>query len=131
MSYDIMIFDSKKAPKDIDAFLEWEESCEDEIAEAIDSDEAKNSSKKLQAWFFEISKDIIPLTGQYSRENEIDYIEGEDDEIGADYFFCKHAIFLMFSTIETENLYKKVFESAKKHNLGFYDFDSEVIQFPK
>ena len=131
MSYDIVVFDSKKAPKDFDAFLEWCEEQEDKMTESLDIDEYETSSKKLQTWFLEICKEVVPLSGPFSNWDAPDFVEGQDDEHGADYFFGKHAVFLMFSAIEPEKLSQKVLELAKKHNLGFFDFDTDVVIYPK
>lgn len=130
MSYDIIVFDLAKRPKNRDGFMEWVEKLEDEMAESGDSDEVNGSTKKLKEWFFDISKDVIPLTGQYSREDESDYEEGQDDEVGADYFFTKNAVFIMFSCMETETLALKILNSAKKHQLGCFDFDTDILIYP-
>lgn len=131
MSYNIVIFDSKKAHKNRDAFMEWCEEQEDVMTESLDIEEYETASKKLQAWFFDICKEVVPLSGPFSNWKKSDFVEGQDDEIGADYFFGKHVIFLMFSAIETEEISKKVLESAKKHNLGFFDFDTDELLNPK
>ena len=131
MSYDIVIFDSKKAPKDIDAFMEWCEEQEDLMNESLDVDEYETSSKKLHTWFLDICIEVIPLSGPFSNWDAPDFVEGQDDEHGADYFFAKHTVFLMFSTLETKPLFLKVKESAKNHNLGYFDFDTDELMYPK
>lgn len=131
MSYDIVIFDSKKAPKDPDAFMEWCEELEDRMTESPDMEEYETTSKKLQEWFLDICKDVIPLSGSFSNCDAPDFVEGQDDDRGADYFFGKHVVFLMFNTSETESLFQKVKESARKHNLGYFDFDTDELLNPK
>lgn len=131
MSYDIVIFDSKKAPKDPDAFIEWCEELEDRMTGSPDMEEYETTSKKLQEWFLDICKEVIPLSGSFSNCDTPDFVEGQDDERGADYFFGKHAVFLMFSATESEPLFRKVTESVKKHNLGFFNFETDEVLYPK
>lgn len=133
MSYDLIIFDPDNAPNNLADFMKWNDKQEDLLAADIDQENPNITTVKLRQWFFEIIKEIIPLSGPYSNDEKEDYIEGQDDERGADYFIGQHAIYVMFSMDEIAKPTKQMLQMAKKHKVGFCDFNSsdDYIFYPK
>ena len=117
MSYDLMVFDMSIAPKNKIEFMEWYE-LQTEWEEEHDYDDPKVSSEKLNSWFMEMIKYFPAMNGPYSTDDD------DSDKI-TDYSVGSSVIYAAFSWSLVDSAYKKVFELAEKHQLGFFDASSD------
>ncbi len=117
MSYDLMVFDLNVAPKNKIEFMEWYES-QTEWEEEHDYDDPKVSSEKLNNWFMEMINHFPAMNGPYS-------IQDDDNDKITDYSIGSSVIYAAFSWSLVEPAYKKMFELAEKHQVGFFDASSD------
>ena len=117
MSYDLVVFNEKKAPKDKDTFLSWYYE-QTEWKEGHDYQNPEITGLNLKNWFFDIIKNYPPMNGPYSRDDA-------DDITLTDYSIGKDLIYAAFAWPEAEKAFKLCFELAKKHDVGFFDVSSQ------
>lgn len=117
MSYDLMVFNPKTAPKSEPEFLEWYDQ-QTEWKEDHSYDDPKVTSMELRNWFMEMIIEFPALNGPYSPADLNDQI---DDNKITDYSVGKDVIYSAFGWSLAEKAYLKMLEMAKKHKVGFYD----------
>ena len=116
MSYDLMVFNEHKAPKEREAFLHWYYE-QTEWEENHDYQNPDITTTELKNWFLDIIKKYPPMNGPYSSDN-VDDIKLTDYSIG------KNIIYAAFAWPEAEKAFKLCFELAKKHRVGLFDVSS-------
>ena len=127
MSYDLMVFNPRKAPKSEPEFLEWYGS-QTEWEEDHSYDDPKVTSNELRNWFMEMKEEFPALNGPYSPADIEDRI---DDDVITDYCIGKDVIYSGFRWSAAEKAYPKMLELANKHEVGFYDPSGDgIIMFP-
>ncbi|ANQ51674.1 hypothetical protein MY04_4334 [Flammeovirga sp. MY04] len=127
MSYDLMVFNPKNAPKSETDFMNWYEN-QTEWEEEHDYDDPKVSSEELRNWFMEMINDFPALNGPYAPD-DID-VRIDDDEL-TDYCVGKDVIYSAFRFSVAEKAYPKMIELAEKHKVGFFDASGNGnIMFP-
>jgi len=114
MSYDLMVFNIKAAPKTETAFMKWYAE-QAEWSEAHSYDDPGNSSAALRNWFMEMIEVFPAMNGPFATE------EADDDPNCADYTIGKDVIYVAFSWSQAEQGYMRMFSLAEKHHLGFFD----------
>ncbi len=117
MSYDLMVFNETKAPRDKADFLRWYYE-QTEWKEDHDYQNPDITTPELRNWFFDIIKKYPPMNGPFTRE-DVDEIKWTDYSIGKD------IIYAAFAWPEAEEAFKLCFELAKKHKVGFFDVSSD------
>lgn len=123
MSYDLMVFNPNKAPKDKSDFMNWYES-QTEWEEDHDYDDPEVSSEELKNWFLEMIEAFPAMNGPFASDNV-------DDPKVTDYTVGMDVIYAAFAWSEAENAYLKMTELAEKNNVGFFDASgSGDIFFP-
>ncbi len=124
MSYDLMVFEASKAPKDRKEFMEWFGK-QVQWSEEHNYDDHAVSSVPLKLWFEEMAKNFPPMNGPLSTD---DY----DDPKVTDYSIGRDVIYSAFSWDIAEEAYPKMRELAIKHSVGFFDVsaNSGEILFP-
>ncbi|REE07659.1 hypothetical protein DFQ09_1126 [Winogradskyella pacifica] len=127
MSYDLMVFNPKTAPKSEPEFLEWYDQ-QTEWTEDHSYDDPKVTSTELRNWFMDMIIEFPAMNGPHSPADLDDRID--DDEI-TDYSVGKDVIYSAFRWSLAEKAYPKMLEMAKKHKVGFYDASGDGnIMFP-
>lgn len=127
MSYDLMVFNPKTAPKSESEFLEWYYK-QTEWEEDHSYDDPKVTSTELRNWFMDMITEFPAMNGPHSPDNIDDRID--DDEI-TDYSVGIDVIYSAFRWSMAEKAYPKMLELAKKHKVGFFDASGNGdIMFP-
>lgn len=112
MSFDLLVFDPKVAPRDRTGFLAWFHR-QAEWSEDHGYNNPDVCSRGLRAWFDDMRKDFPPMNGPFATD---DY----DNPKVADYCIGRDLIYVGFRWSEAEAAYEKMFELARKHRVGFY-----------
>ncbi len=128
MSYDLMVFNPKAAPKEKAKFSEWYER-QTQWEEDHDYDDPKVTTVELRNWFLDMIKEFPAMNGPYAIDEDD---ERFDDSEVTDYSIGKDVIYAGFRWSVAEKAFDKMTELASKHKVGFYDVSGsgEVI-FPK
>jgi len=92
MSYDLMVFNPKTAPKSESEFLKWYDY-QTEWTEDHSYDDPKVTSIELRNWFMEMIIEFPAMNGPYSPSDLDDRID--DDDI-TDYSIGKEVIYSAF-----------------------------------
>jgi hypothetical protein len=118
MSYDLMVFDAARAPRERGAFLDWyDERTDWDLAQRYD--DPQRSSPALQAWFAEMTRTFPPLNGPYA-------VDAPDDAFASDYTVDAELIYVAFAWSKAEEAYDTMFALAGKHGVGFFDASGET-----
>lgn len=127
MSYDLMVFNPKTAPKSEPEFLAWfDQQAQWEEDHAYD--DPKVTSIELQHWFMEMITEFPALNGPYSPADIDDCI---DDDAITDYCIGNDLIYCGFSWSMAGKAYPKMLGLAKKYKIGFFDPSGDgIIMFP-
>jgi hypothetical protein len=120
MSYDLLVFQPGKAPREREAFLSWWGKTA-EWSEDHGYDDPNVSTPQLKAWFLEMIEPYPAMNGPFSSEEL-----PEDDAAVTDYSVGKEAIYAAFAWSKAEAAYTQVFNLAAKHQLGFFDASSDT-----
>jgi hypothetical protein len=112
VSFDLLVFDPKVAPRDRKGFLAWFD-LQAEWPEDHGYNNPDVCSPDLRAWFHDMREAFPPLNGPHASD---DY----DNQRIADYSIGKSLIYVGFRWSEVETAYEKMFELAKKHRVGLY-----------
>lgn len=113
MSYDLMVFDSKNAPKTKSKFIEWYYE-QTEWNEEHDYNDPINTSEKLRNWFLDMKQIFPALNGPFASDDI-------DNSKVTDYCIGSKVIYAAFAWSEASIAYSKMYELAEKHKVGFYD----------
>lgn len=113
MSYDLMIFNPKSAPRTRDEFMVWFGD-QTEWKEDHNYDDPEVTSKEMRTWFLEMIETFPAMNGPYSHD-DIDNPKMTDYSIGKD------VIYAAFAWSEAEKAYSKMLKLAEKHKVGFFD----------
>lgn len=120
MSYDLMVFEAKKAPKNQKDFLNWY-LLQTKWEEDHGYNDPKVSSSNLQNWFLEMIQTFPAMNGPLSpSDEEIDNDENLEKHL-TDYSVGKDIIYAAFNWSLSEEANRKMKELAVKHGVGFYD----------
>ncbi|MCJ7855391.1 hypothetical protein MUJ63_03660 [Lachnospiraceae bacterium NSJ-143] len=128
MSYDLMVFELKKAPKSKAEFLEWY-SKQTEWSEDHDYQSISVASPSLQNWFMEMKEIYPPMNGEYAPSDEmLDKDESLESRL-TDYCIGHDVIYAAFAWSESENAYLLMKSLSQKHGVGFFDVsgDGDII----
>jgi len=129
MSYDLMVFNPKKAPKTEPEFLKWYQK-QSEWEENHSYDDVKVTTPELQNWFLEMTDDFPAMNGPHTPPDIDDRFDNDDYTL-TDYCIGKDVIYCGFRWSIAENAYIKMLTLAKKHKVGFFDVSGDGnIMFP-
>ena len=129
MSYDLMVFNPDKAPRNEAAFLEWYDG-QTEWTEDHSYNDPQVTSPELKSWFMEMIKYFPPLNGPYAPD-DIDNLSDEEDEKITDHCIGHDVIYSGFRWSVAEMAYPIMLELARKHRVGFFDASGTgIIMFP-
>ena len=116
MSYDLMVFNPDAAPRDRAEFISWYRE-QAKWGEEHSYNDPKVCSQTLRAWFLEIIEEYPAMNGPYR-------VEISDNPRLTDYCIGQSVIYSAFAWSQSRGAYRKVFELARKHGVGFYDVSS-------
>lgn len=126
MSYDLCVFNKRKAPKKKEKFAQWYEkiTCWEGNSNYDDSSVA---SADLQHWYEFMLQHFPAMNGRdsersierFAEANEMDIDEAVDHS--ADYSISKDLIYVAFGYSQAEDAYKLAIGKAKELGLGFFD----------
>ena len=125
MSYDLMVFEPKEAPRDREDFMAWFQE-QTQWSEDHSYEDPSISSPALQNWFSEMMKEFPPMNGPLSSDDGLDNPKVTDHCIGINVIYSAYA----WSVAEEAN--SKMRELARKHKVGFFDLSEgvEEIYYP-
>lgn len=123
MSYDLMVFDKNKAPKECADFMEWFKN-KTQWNEERDYDNVDGTSEKLVKWFMEMKDTFPPMNGEYAADFE-DLETPDMESYITDYCIGSDLIYMAFAWSVSDEAYEKTVELAKKYDVGFFDVSSE------
>lgn len=118
MSYDLMVFETAKAPQKYRDFLEWYEK-ETEWGEEHGYDDPAVTSPALRNWYEEMTLTFPDMNAQ----GDTDYEDTED--YLTDYCIGHHVIYAAFAWSVAEEAYELTKALAQKHRVGFFDASGE------
>ena len=120
MSYDLMVFETAKAPKTKKEFLEWYK-VQTEWGEGHDYQTIAVASPSLQNWFMEMKETFPAMNGEFAPdEEEIDEDENLESHL-VDYCIGRDVIYAAFSWSAMDEAYEQTRRLAQKHGAGFFD----------
>src|SRR5215831_3998299 len=116
MSYDLMVFEPSKAPRERNAFLDWYRF------QTQWSEDPATMTAGLSAWLAEMRRDFPSINGPGA------YDIANDDELmsrAASYGIGRSVIYACFSWTKAESAYSLVRALAVKHRVGFFNVSAE------
>lgn len=132
MSYDLCVFNRKKAPKKKEKFAQWYEKIT--CWEGDSSyDDASVASKNLQKWYEFMLQRFPAMNGpdsersieRFAKVNEMDVDEAIDH--CADYAIDKDLIYVAFGYSQSFDAFRLGIAMARELGLGFYDPQEDRI----
>lgn len=131
MSYDLMVFEAKAAPKNRADFMRWYEQ-QTQWSEGHSYDDMAVCSPALQSWMGEMKEHFRPMNGSFAPTNEeLDALEDEESRL-TDYSMGRDVIYAAFAWSVAEEAHALTRSLAAKHGVGFFDVSANEgeILFP-
>lgn len=124
MSYDLAVFDKRKAPADTAGFISWYEK-QTEWEDDLDYDAISHASLELQGVYHALRTIFPPMNGPYAPSDE--ELSNSPDLEGrlCDYCIGKDILYLSFSYSMADHAYPIVKRAAYFHGAGFFDASGE------
>lgn len=111
VSYDLMVFDPKAAPKDREDFLRWEHE-QTSWNEDHSYDDPAVTTPELRALFFDMIKSFPAMNGPFA-------FRKDDDPSITDYSIGRSVIYAAFASSQAVLAYHTMFALAKVRGVGF------------
>ena len=127
MSYDLLVFDPKAAPRDEDGFFEWlEEEDVDVPSDGEDGESPKGQPENLNAFYNLLRKTFPPMNGPHANHDD------ENSPMITDYYLGKYTIDMGFSWEVAALARRAVIEAAIEAGVGFYSSsDDDGVAFDR
>jgi hypothetical protein len=116
MSYDLMVFDPSKAPRNRSDFMAWYTK-QTEWSESHAYDDPAVSSAALRNWFMEMIQIFPALNGPHATD--------DDNPKATDYSVGRSVIYAAFAWSEAEAAHPAMFGTAQNHGVGFFDVSGD------
>lgn len=130
MSYDLMVFEAKAAPKTREEFMAWYDK-QTEWSEDHSYNEPSVCSAALQNWMNEMKQTFRPMNGPLSpSDEEFDSITEDEENHLTDYSMGREVIYGAFAWSLAEEANVLTRKLAEKHSVGFFDPQEGKIRFP-
>lgn len=124
MSFDMVIFDNTKVPRDKDAFMKWylkQVKWEDNL----DYNDYHNlTNQKMRGFFEELIKLYPPMNGLLALSDEELNENPELEDKMADYSISKTMIYAALAWSEAEKGEQIFYHLTKKYGVGFFNCSS-------
>ena len=118
MSYDLMVFAPRAAPKGRVGFMAWYSTVV-EWGEDHGYDDPGVCEASLASWFHDIRAEFPPMNGPFAPADNFDSPKVTDYSVG------RQAIYAAFAWSQMRQARKVTFDLAKKHCLGFFDTSAD------
>jgi hypothetical protein len=127
VSYDLMVFDPKAAPRGKDAFLSWYDG-QTQWSEGKSYEAPSATTPNLAAWYADMCRDFPNMNDPDTYEPEHD----EDNPRLTGYSIGPSIIYTDFRWSQAETAYATVRKLAVKHRVGFFNVsaDDYEVWFP-
>lgn len=130
MSYDLMVFEKTKAPRQKEEFLSWYEA-QTQWQEDHGYDDPAISSPALKKFFEQIRTVFPPMNGPWAPSDEELLKQPELDNYLCDYCIGREVIYLSLPWSKAEEAYDAVKRAAFLSEAGFFDVSGKgQIFFP-
>lgn len=130
MSYDLMVFEKTKAPKEKQEFMEWYDR-QTMWEENHDYQSVSVTSPALKNFYMELKETFPPMNGEFAPDDDTLSENGELENYLADYSIGYDVIYASFGWTVAKEAYGKMRELAEKHGVGFFDVSGNgQIIFP-
>jgi len=129
MSYDLMVFEPSRAPKEKESFMEWYEQ-QVQWSEEHEYNDSSVCSEALQRFYRELAE-YFPNMNADDEIFEAMEAAGTDNRL-TDYSLGSAVIYAAFAYSVAGEAYTTMRELALKHKVGFFDVSSDngEIIFP-
>ncbi|MNZ33052.1 hypothetical protein D3C78_503900 [compost metagenome] len=127
MSYDLIVFEPKDAPREKNAFLDWYQS-QTEWSEGHSYDDPSVTTANLSEWYAAIRRYFPNMSGPDAYE----CADGEYNPRVTGYSIGRSVIYANFRWSEAASAYAAVRALAVKHGVGFFNVSANdgEIWFP-
>lgn len=130
MSYDLMVFEKNKAPRERETFMEWYEN-QTEWSEDHSYEDPAVSSLALQEFFMKMKEVFPPMNGAYSPSDQELLEKPELENLLTDYCIGRDVIYMAFAWSEADHAYDVVKRTAAACKVGFFDASGDgSLVFP-
>ena len=126
MSFDLMVFEKAKAPKDFENFMLWY-SVETKWEEARDYNSLNGTSPNLSAWFTEMRSTFPAMNGEYALSDDEAFANEDIEQHLTDYSLGSSVIYAAFAWSLAGKARELAANLAQKYDVGFFDPQSGEI----
>ena len=120
MSYDLMVFEKRKAPKTKEKFMRWYQDLV-ERNQDHSYDDIRICSTALKNWFHEMIESFPAMNGPYAiRDMDLKNNPEIENKL-AEYSIAKDAIYVSFAYSQANQANQIMRKLANKHSVGFFD----------
>ena len=124
MSFDLMVFETARAPQNKKDFMAWYEK-QVQWSEDHGYDDIAVSSPALQNWYRAIIQNYPPMNGPDAPTDDALDENPELEDLLTDYSVGRAVIYAAFAWSQAENARKVMWDLANKHGVGFFDVSAE------
>jgi hypothetical protein len=126
MSYDLMAFNPKAAPRSRAEFMKWYHE-QAEWKEPHSYDDPENTRPPVRAWLLAFLGEFPAMNGPCAADEAM-----IDDPHVTDYSMAKDVVYCCFAWSLAEEAYQKMKQSTATHGVGFFNVSAEhgEIVFP-
>ncbi|UHS56299.1 hypothetical protein [Agrobacterium vaccinii] len=127
MSYDLMVFEPRDAPREKDLFLDWYAE-QTQWSEGQSCDDPSGTTPNLAAWYADMRRHFPNMNGPAAYEPGHE----KDNPRVTGFTIGKSVIYVDFRWSEAEAAYAAVRSLAVKHRVGFFNVSASdgEIWFP-
>ena len=126
MSFDLMVFQKTESIKNFDDFLNWKDG-QISWEEDRDYNSLDGTAPKLAAWFMDMKESFPPLNGPYSPSDDEAFADDDSERHLTDYSIGSSIIYGAFAWSVADEAHEKALVLAKKHSVGFFNFQTGEI----
>ena len=119
MSYDLAVFDKKKAPVHLAEFLKWYEK-QTEWEGDYDYNDISHASVNLQRFFEEVKQIFPPMNGEFAPDDQELEDNPDLEERLCDYCIGEDMIYLSFAYSMSGRAYDIIKRAAVFSDVGFF-----------
>jgi hypothetical protein len=119
VSFDLVVFDAVKAPKDRKSFLAWWKEISAWNDEGHDYNNPDLTTPSLRAWFMDMISEFPPMNGPYAKDEL-----PEEESVATDYTIGKAVIHAAFAWSKGEQAGDAVIRCAERHKVGVFNVSS-------
>jgi hypothetical protein len=123
MSYDLMVFEPDKAPKNRGDFMIWYGQ-QTEWGEPHGYNDPSVTTPLLLAWYLDMQSEFPTMNGSDARVHDDDSAYWDNPKL-TEYSIGQSVIYIGFAWSQAEDAYRQVRRLAEKHGVGFFDVSAD------